>query len=107
MNNFALGFIIGSLFNLFVIWFNNKIYQPKNHDTSKEKSFKKLLKEVEEQLRQQKDQQLKDFSKDLSLTIKNLHINPHKKENKNVVDPNQEKEKKEHFSLIHHNQQEY
>lgn len=91
MNNlnisFALGFIIGSIFNLFVIWwFHNKIYLPQNHNISD----KKLLKEIEEKLRQQKDEQLKD----LSLTIKNLHINHQEKEKKN--------EEKNHFSLIHH-----
>jgi len=104
MYNFALGFIVGSIFNLFVIWCSNKIYLPKNNNNNT--SNKKILKEIEEQLRQQKEQQLKEFSKDLSLTIKNLHIIPQAKEHKNVVNPNQEKETNNHVSLMHHDLQE-
>ncbi|WP_341266689.1 hypothetical protein [Candidatus Phytoplasma fraxini] len=70
---FAFGFIIGSVFNLFIIkWLDNKIYhRPQN----KEINQKTLLKEVEKMMNQ-KDKNLKD----LSLTIKNLHINPQEKE---------------------------
>jgi L-lactate permease len=102
MYNFAFGFIVGSLFNLFVIWCSNKFFLPKNNNN--DTSNKKILKEIEEQLHQQKEQTLKEFSKDLSLTIKNLYINPQEKEHKNVV--NQNKETNNHVSLMHHDLQE-
>ncbi|WP_238055075.1 hypothetical protein [Candidatus Phytoplasma ziziphi] len=71
---FAFGFILGSVFNLFILkWLDNKIYRP--HPEIKNKN---LLKDIEKIINQ-KDKQLKD----LSLTIKNLHINPHEKEKEN------------------------
>jgi hypothetical protein len=103
MYNFALGFIVGSIFNLFVIWLSNKINN-NNKNNNNDTSNKKILKEIEEQFSQQREQQLKEFSKDLSLTIKNLYINPQEKEHKNVV--NQNKETNNHVSLIHHDLQE-